>query len=198
MNRDEFFHKLPKRDPHELELIQIAYWLSKSVHRNQARDGGERYFEHPRRVALGLIERGFSDTRTIIVALLHDTIEDTNTPLKVIVSLFGMEIWDNLKVVSKEIPSFDPITGEILGRTKKLPVEYFAGIAAAPLHVRVVKLDDRRDNMSDMKGFDEARKRKSILETRRFILPIAESTSPRYAAELENLCIAAEQSLESP
>ncbi|MCE9585893.1 HD domain-containing protein [Candidatus Uhrbacteria bacterium] len=195
MNRDEFFHKLPQRTAEELELIQLAYWLSKCVHRDQERDGGERYFEHPRQVALSLIDHGYYDTETLIIALLHDVVEDTNTPPKVIVNLFGSLAWDRLETISKKIPCFDPVTGEVLDRIVK-PVEvYYEGIANADRVVRITKCSDRKHNLSDMRAFVEQRRRKYIDETRGFLLPIARITCPVYAHELELLCDQAEESL---
>lgn len=77
MNRDEFFRKLKPRPTKEIKKIRIAYWLSESVHRGQKRDNGERYFEHPLRVALSLTEHGHHETNTLVSALLHDVIEET-------------------------------------------------------------------------------------------------------------------------
>ena len=77
MNRKQFFASLKENvDATELRRIQAAYWIAKEAHRQQARDCGERYFEHPRRTASILIRHGVIDTHTILLALLHDTLED--------------------------------------------------------------------------------------------------------------------------
>lgn len=192
MNRDEFFHKLPSRRDDETLAIQSAYWLSKTVHREQWRDGGERYFEHPRRVALSLIDHGFSDTDTLIVALLHDVVEDTNTPQHVILNLFGIRIWSWLETISKNVPCFDPVTGEVRTRESKPIEHYYAMIAQAEMIVRIAKCADRLDNMNDMKAFGMDRRRRYLEETRKYLLPIAKSTDARYAYELEASCKQAE------
>lgn len=188
MNRDTFFHLISPRPQAELEMIQQAYWLAKHAHRKQKRDGGGRYFEHPRRVAIRAIKAGFDSTEQIILCLLHDVVEDTDTPLTVIVALFGVAMWDHLVLISKKIPVFDPVTGEVRGRTKKELAAYFKGIANAPIVVRRGKILDRLDNMSDMRAFSYARRTKYLRETRRHIVPIAKTIDANLAKELEALC----------
>ncbi len=195
MNRDEFFHILPGRPADELLSIQCAYWLSKTVHREQWRDGGERYFEHPRRVALSLLAHGHTDTDGLIVAFLHDVVEDTNTPQLVIINLFGLRIWNELVVISKKIPRFDPRTGEVIARESKPIEQYYAEIAKAELLVRLNKCADRLDNLNDMSVFDMDRRRRYIEETREYLIPIAKATSQQYAYELEACCASAERAI---
>lgn len=64
-----------------MELVMMAYGYAKMGHGykvEQKRDSGERYFEHPRRVAYILMEEfGIYDPDMIITALLHDLVEDT-------------------------------------------------------------------------------------------------------------------------
>ncbi len=188
MNRDEFFHKLSPRPAKELESIQQAYWLSKHAHRKQSRDGGERYFEHPRRVALRAIAAGFDSTEQIIICLLHDVVEDTDTPLTVIITLFGAQTWERLLLVSKKVPIFDPLTGEVRRRTKKVTKDYFAAISSADIVVRLGKIFDRLDNMSDMRTFTSARRKRYLRETRRYLLPIARLTDLNLHDQLQKLC----------
>ncbi len=188
MNRDEFFHKLTPRSPQEIETLQTAYWLSKIVHREQKRDDGERYFEHPRRVASSLIDHGYNDTDTLVLALLHDVVEDTNTPFKAIIDLFGATTWERLHTISKKIPSFDSVTGEMLKRTDKPIKTYYATIKNGHFYVRLVKLADRLDNLSDMRAYNEMRRLNYIEETRTYLLAMARITCPVYARELELCC----------
>jgi (p)ppGpp synthase/HD superfamily hydrolase len=195
MNRDKFFHMLPERPADELLAIQSAYWLSKTVHREQWRDGGERYFEHPRRVALNLIAHGHADTDTLIVALLHDVVEDTTTPPLVIINMFGLRIWNHLVVISKNIPRFDPRTGEVIAREAKPVEQYYAEIGKAELLVRLNKCADRLDNLNDMSAFEMERRRRYLEETRKYLIPTAKETSAQYAYELEACCASAEHAI---
>ncbi|MEY4731225.1 MAG: bifunctional (p)ppGpp synthase/hydrolase SpoT [Candidatus Parcubacteria bacterium] len=191
MNRAKFFGLLRGLPSGDLTQIQVAYWLAKNAHRPQTpRDNGDRYFEHPRRVAITLIERGARDKDTITTALLHDVVEDTNTPLTVIVDLFPNVIWERLYILSKYVPIFDPLTGQIHDRTKKPTEKYFEAIAGAEEAVRLVKLADRLDNIRDMATWNGERRQRYVTETTQYILPIAEKTDPWFLREI-NAAIAA-------
>lgn len=188
MNRNEFFELLGGMSFADLSEIQSAYWLAKNAHRMQPnRDSGERYFEHPRDVAVTLINRGIRNRSAIIKALLHDVIEDTNTPIQVILGLFGHDIWHSLAILSKYVPTFDPVTGQTIGRYKKTPEVYFNELFEASQEDRLVKLADRYQNMSTMDIWVPDRRTKYAMETRDHILPIAEITDPWFFQELQSL-----------
>jgi hypothetical protein len=77
-NKDSFLDRLSERQWEDRETIMHAYDLSKIAHRNIYRDSGERYFEHPRQVALILMDEcKISNPAIISTALLHDAMEDT-------------------------------------------------------------------------------------------------------------------------
>ena len=71
-----------------VEVIKKAFNISKKAHSNQYRSGGEEYFTHPLAVADLLIEMKL-DTATIITALLHDVVEDSDITLDNIKNEFG-------------------------------------------------------------------------------------------------------------
>ena len=179
MSRHEFFQSLSRYCRiEELRRIQKAYWFSKNVHRPQQRDSGERYFEHPLRVAKTIISLGYREVDTIITALLHDVVEDTYTPDHVIIDLFGPSVWQNITLLSKSRPVLDPVTLEFIGKVKADPDKYFTAIMEANKAVRLVKVADRVDNTTDLVKFDEERKKRYIDETVKHIIPIAEITDP--------------------
>ena len=77
--REDYFNLLR---PHfleiDLETIKAAYEFSKSGHVKQTRESGERYFDHPKAVALILFqELKVLDCEVIRAALLHDVREDS-------------------------------------------------------------------------------------------------------------------------
>ena len=79
IDEETFFELLAgKISPSLIDLIRLAYKLAKYAHAVQTRkSNGERYFEHPRRVARILIEEwNIYDHEMIITALLHDVVED--------------------------------------------------------------------------------------------------------------------------
>jgi len=109
-NRESFFKRLePFFVPSVLLDVQLAYTLAKFGHRAQTRKettpGGlqVRYFEHPRRVAIILIDDVKLVTPELVIsALLHDGIEDTRdlTP-EMIEHCFGSDIAKIVKTLSK-------------------------------------------------------------------------------------------------
>ena len=65
-------------DPRDYERVHFAYVASKYGHAGQIRDGGNRYFDHPKGAAwIYISELGGRDPRVIIALLLHDLSEDT-------------------------------------------------------------------------------------------------------------------------
>lgn len=193
MSRKQFFALLRGLPSGDLVQIQHAYWLAKNAHRMQSRDNGARYFEHPRRVAVMLIERGVRDKDAITTGLLHDVTEDTNTPHGVIVDVFPNIIWERLYLLSKVVPLFDPVTGQIYHRLKKPANDYFTAIAAADEVVRMVKCADRLDNLGDVANWKPERLTRYIAETEEYIIPIAEKTDPWFLRELRTAIEAARQ-----
>lgn len=191
MNRARFFELLANAglSSDDIEDIRLAYWLTKEAHRvGPTRDSGERYFEHPRDVALILVERGHADRDTIITALLHDVLEDTYVEPRVIICLFGSDVLNSLTDLSKQIPIFDPANGTLTGYHKKTREEYYARLAQAPRRERLVKGADRLHNLGSMKeSWPIERQKPKALETKIFILPFMWSADEALAREIETL-----------
>lgn len=187
MDRRTFFQHLPLHtySPDDLRRIRQAYWLAKEAHRTQSRDGGERYFEHPRAVTLLLIEFGYTNADTICTGLLHDAVEDTFTPPDLYVQLFGATVWLFIQTLSKVLPAWDPVTGEIYGWVKKNLEDYFAQIAKLPPGGQIVKVCDRLHNLRTCAGWTPERKQRYTQETRQWILPIAQRLDHRLAEAIE-------------
>ena len=141
--------------------IEMAYDMAKHAHRWQTRKDGTRYFEHPRRVALQLIDGiGLYDFETVVVGLLHDGYEDCPkyvTPLKVKI-IGGEGAARKLRLVSK-VPKEDYVE-----RLRKY----------ADCQTMTAKLCDRYDNYDDLETADDAFQRKQTLETRDVYLPLFE------------------------
>jgi len=198
MNRQEFFKKIPSYiGDNELDYIKNAYWLSKLIHRGQMRDSGERYFEHPRRVALNAIK--YSKERVylvseIVLAFLHDGEEDGFPPEGLLERLFGPNIYRGLTLLSKMIPHFDKKTSEIT-KTKKNNDDYYRAIAKDPWPViRRIKIFDRLDNISSMSAWPKERQEKYLKETYKYVLPLAKDDPPLKNA-LQKACDRASKKL---
>lgn len=181
MNRIEFFKKIYNEgSPYikaEIKTIQDAYWLAKESYRPFSRSlSNERYFEHVRRVALMAFDEGLS-VDAIVISLLHDVLEDTYTPYSVITSMFNVNVRIGVMTLSKELPVFDEITGVIIERKKKDIDDYFNIILYGDDNIKFVKCFDRLDNLSDIHLWSEKRRDRYLLETEKYIIPIANSIS---------------------
>lgn len=157
-NRETFFRRLePYFAPSTLLDIQLAYTLAKFGHRAQTRkeldDEGKvvRYFEHPRRVTLILLDEvKIFEPELVIAALIHDGIEDTRdlTP-EMIEHCFGREVTCIAKTLSK-VP-------------KEGYLERFE--TCTDWRPYVIKACDRLDNLRSLKGCSDDFTMKQVDET---------------------------------
>ena len=82
------------------DLIRQAYAYGLKMHEGQMRKSGELYFTHPVAVAAILTEQRLDDA-TIVTALLHDTIEDTQSTYADLTAVFGEEVAELVDGVTK-------------------------------------------------------------------------------------------------
>ena len=74
-----------------VSLINAAYEMARSAHANQSRTSGELYITHPIAVARIVADIGLDEV-SIVAALLHDAVEDTEITLADVESNFGTEV----------------------------------------------------------------------------------------------------------
>ena len=97
----ELIEKVRSYDPSADEaLLNRAYVYAMRQHGSQKRASGDPYFAHPIEVA-GILTDYRLDTETIVTALLHDVIEDTDATREKIAELFGDEIAELVEGVTK-------------------------------------------------------------------------------------------------
>jgi GTP pyrophosphokinase len=151
----------------ELQEIRRAYEVAERMHRGQDRKSGAHYITHPLAVATILAAMGV-DTTTLVAALLHDTVEDTDYTLGQVRADFGEEVAVLVDGVTK-------LDGERWG--DRAEAETFRKIvlaAAADLRVLVIKLADRLHNLRTL-GFKEPDKRVRIARASlELLVPFAE------------------------
>ena len=167
----ELVEKVRDYDPAVNEVgINKAYIFAMQKHGSQRRASGDPYFSHPLEVAWLLADMRL-DSGSIITALLHDTVEDTDASLTDIKRLFGEDIARLVDGVTKlnkiEIQS---------DQTKQ--AENFRKLVLAmseDIRVLLVKLADRLHNMRTL-GFvkSEISRRRSAAETMDIYAPLAE------------------------
>lgn len=83
-----------------ISMLRQAFNIAKKAHQNQCRKSGEPYITHPLGVAHIIADMKL-DLTSLLTALLHDTVEDTNLTLSCIEEMFGDEIASCVDGVTK-------------------------------------------------------------------------------------------------
>ena len=160
--------KLYIDDDNDLELISKAFSYASKLHEGQKRQSGEDYVCHPITVAFILSEMK-ADADTICAALLHDTIEDTDTTREKLEILFNKDISmlvDGVTKISKM--NFSSREEQVATNTRKI-------ITSLDEDVRIVliKLADRLHNMRTLEFKSEFKQKENALETMEIFVPLA-------------------------
>ena len=145
------------------KMIEKAYKDAKKAFKGHFRDSGERYFEHLRAVALIVIlYLRVRDYRLIVVALLHDIVEDRpEWTIERVAKEYGEDIAVLVEWCTKP-------GGENSTRI------YHERFALAPREFFLVKMADRLHNLLTMWTLEKDHIRKKVEETRIHYLPYAE------------------------
>ncbi len=188
MRQYELVDRVSSYDPSANEdLLNRAYVFATQKHGDQKRASGDPYYSHPVEVA-GILTDLHLDTASIATALLHDTIEDTETTFGEIEDLFGREIADMVNGVTKmsllELSSADTAQAE---NFRKLLVA-----TASDIRILLVKLADRLHNMRTLHFIKSDEKRRRIAqETMDIYAPLAGRIGMHnFREELEDLSFA--------
>ncbi|HLW64885.1 MAG TPA: HD domain-containing protein [Gemmataceae bacterium] len=154
--------------PALLEAIAFAA----RAHKPQIRKDNETpYVSHPFRVCL--ITRqlfGIDDPKVLMAAVLHDTVEDTDTDADDLIEKFGPEVANWVAQLSKD---------------KRLPeaereAAYMGRLREAPWQVKICKLADMYDNLNDI-GYLKPEKRKTTFKRLRGYLDCLKTNLPEQA-----------------
>ncbi len=182
----ELFLKTLDKEIYDKELISKAYEFAKKAHAFQRRRSGEPYIMHPVEVAKIVASFGM-DNASIMAALLHDTVEDTEVTLEDVTKEFSEEIAllvDGLSKITqfgdrKKTVDFD----EHISSLRKILLA-----SAKDIRILIIKLCDRLHNMRTLKELPEAKRIKKSRETMQIYVPIAQKIGI-YALkwELEDL-----------
>ena len=150
------------------DLLNLAYVYAMMAHGEQKRASGDPYFSHPLEVAAILTELKLDDA-TIVAALLHDTIEDTESTRAEIDQMFGHEIGKLVEGLTKlkrlELVSREAKQAENL---RKLLLAI-----ADDVRVLLVKLADRLHNMRTLEFVPPESRRRIAEETLDIYAPLA-------------------------
>jgi guanosine-3',5'-bis(diphosphate) 3'-pyrophosphohydrolase len=174
--------------PHnEVNDVYRAYLFGAEAHDGQTRRSGEPYIHHPLEVA-NILAGMHLDSRSIIAAILHDTIEDTETAKDHIASEFG-------EIVAELVDGVSKISQIEFQSKEEEQAENFRKMMLAmtrDIRVIIIKLADRLHNMRTISALKLYKRRNIARETLDIYAPIANRLGVRqWAAELEDLSFAA-------
>src|SRR5262245_8538104 len=152
---------MPECDFHRMRSVPEAASCAARAHRPQLRKDGETpYAAHPFRVCL-IVRHvfGIDDPDTLTAALLHDTIEDTTTDYDDLEEQFGEKVAGWVAALTKD---------------KRLPDDereeaYMATLAAADPAVKVAKLADIFDNLTDSRKLTSAQRLRSMDRSKKYL-----------------------------
>ncbi len=181
---DVFRRSRPEED---VNILKNAYALAKAAHKGQTRHSGEPYITHPVHVALILAQLEM-DRETIVAALLHDVVEDTDTTLDEVKERFGPDVALIVDGVTK-------LTRLNLGGADKLEMQaenlrkMFLSMSK-DIRIIIVKLADRLHNMRTIGYMTPEKQREKARETLDIYAPLASRLGIfRIKMELDNLSL---------
>ena len=166
---NKLFEKLSnKYSKDDQNILKKAYELASAGHINQKRHSGEPYITHPLHVALYLSELSM-DIETIVSAILHDLIEDTDISYNQIKKEFGKDIADIVDGVTK----LDKINYNSQEEAKADAIRKMVIAMSKDIRVLILKLADRLHNIETLEYLNDWKKEKIAQETLYVYAPLA-------------------------
>ncbi len=148
----------------ELNRISDAFILAIKAHEGSYRGDGVPYVSHPIRIALHALNLGMSSD-AIVAAVLHDVVEDTDTPLAEISNKFGEVVGSLVRALTKP-PR---------GTTNRSQI-YQKQLLEGPVEARRIKLLDIQDNLSDVEEFLDEEAAKAYRKSREALAVVLEAS----------------------
>lgn len=167
----------------EIQAIYKAYHFAKESHVHQKRKSGAPYITHPVAVAT-MAANLHLDAPSIMAALLHDVVEDTDASIEEIEVLFGCQVSTLVDGLSKldKLNFTDVIDAQAENFRKMLLA------MSSDIRVMLIKLCDRTHNMQTLNYLKEDKRKRIAQETMDIYAPIANRLGlNRIYQELENL-----------
>ncbi len=168
LDADELINNLYSKFKNNEEILKKAYLYASEGHLNQKRASGEPYITHPLQVATYLADLSM-DIETVVSAILHDLIEDTDVTFKDIKKEFGSDIanivdgvtkLDKIQYNSNEEAQADAIRKMVIAMSKDI-------------RVLILKLADRLHNIQTIQYLADYKQEKIANETLYVYAPLA-------------------------
>lgn len=167
------------------KMIRRAFDLANEAHRGVRRKSGEPYILHPIAVAkIAASEIGLG-TKSVVAALLHDVVEDTDYTVEDIANLFGAKIASLVDGLTK--------ISEVMEANTTQQAETFRKVLltlADDVRVILIKISDRLHNMRTLDSMPEYKQVKIASETLYIYAPLAHRMGLHaIKTELEDLSL---------
>ena len=152
----------------QVHAVQQAYLLARDAHAPQTRTSGEPYITHPVAVASILADMRM-DHETLMAALLHDVIEDTEYSREDLSERFGDTVAELVQGVSK----LDKVKFKDIKEFEVTNLQKMFMAMTQDIRVILIKLADRTHNMRTIGALKPEKRRRIARETLELYAPIA-------------------------
>lgn len=181
--KDGLMNAVSYLDPKERADVLRACHFGDMAHIKDKRKSGEPYITHP--MAVAEILAGFLlDRDTIIAAILHDTVEDTEVTDELVAEEFG-------ETVARLVDGVTKLKSSSMSKQQSQAATFHKILNATLIDPRVliIKLSDRLHNMSTMDAVREEKQKTTARETLDFYVPFARIMGLNDIADyIELLC----------
>ena len=170
MDKQEFLEKAKEvYKPASYARIVKAFEYAEERHKDQYRLSGEPYIAHPVEVA-GILTKFKLDSTSIVAGLLHDTVEDTDTSVEEIRSLFG----DQVAQIVDGLTKLAMIEQKSANNKQAENFRKLLLAMSEDIRVLLIKLADRLHNMRTLHYCAPEKRARIAKETLDIYAPLAE------------------------
>tara|TARA_B100001564_G_scaffold338470_1_gene330345 strand:+ start:275 stop:2434 length:2160 start_codon:yes stop_codon:yes gene_type:complete len=165
----DFKKKLNKYlNPYQVKKIEKSFNLACDAHKGQLRKSGEAYIHHPLSAASILADFQL-DHESIMAAILHDVIEDTEIGKEKLKKNFGSKVAELVDGVSK----LDKLSFSTTEEADAANLRKMILAMSQDIRVILIKLADRKHNLETIEALDGHKRKKIGKETLEIFAPIA-------------------------
>lgn len=171
--------------PADRDFIKKAFFLAKEAHKGVRRRSGEPYMLHPIAVAKIAVDEIGLGVKSVVAALLHDVVEDTEYTVEDITNMFGQKIATMVDGLTKMSGVFNTETSEQAENFRKVLLTL-----SDDVRVILIKIADRLHNMRTLGAMPINKQIKITSETIYLFAPLAHRLGLySIKTELEDLCM---------
>jgi GTP pyrophosphokinase len=169
----------------ERKTVRKAFSLAMYAHCGVKRKGGDPYIVHPLEVALIVLNQMNLDAVSVICAILHDVVEDTEYTLQDMEGMFGEQVAKIIDGLTKIEDVSDTVTSTQTENFRKILLT----LSTDP-RVILIKLADRLHNMRTLDAMPVEKQQKISSETMYLYAPLAHRLGfYGIKGEMEDLCM---------